>query len=128
MGAMSKDMVNVSEYLQTSKPKINTTKTVLAVLHLNNKEATLELNVSHNNETLLFYSEPTYLGVTSDRLLTNRRYLVSLGNKLTSGVALLRRLADSGLECWTNSVANSHLDPDPLKNKVLPSYPQCSTG
>jgi len=34
-----------------------------------NKEAKRELKVKYNNETLPFYFEPKYLGVTLDRLL-----------------------------------------------------------
>ena len=41
-----------SVYLQTWKLKLRTTKTVSAVLHVNNKEAKREPNVNHNNETL----------------------------------------------------------------------------
>jgi len=94
-GALSKDMATVSEYLQTWKLKLSTTKTVSAVFHLNNKDAKRELKVSFNNETLPFFSEPKYLGVTLDRSLTYRRHLESLRKKLTSRVALLRRLAGS---------------------------------
>ena len=45
---------------------------------------------------LPFCSEPKYLGVTLDRSLTYRQHLQSLRKKLTSRVALLRRLAGSG--------------------------------
>jgi len=69
---------------------------VSAAFHLNNKEARRELKVKYNNETLLFCSEPEYLGVTLDRSLTYGRHLESLRKKLTSRVALLRRLASSG--------------------------------
>jgi len=59
--------------------------------------ATRELKVNYNNEILPFCSEAKYLGVTLDRLLNYRRHLVqSLRKKLTSRVALLRRLAGSG--------------------------------
>jgi len=95
-GALSKDMATLDEYLQTWKLKLSTTKTVSAVFHRNNKEAKRELKVNFNNETLPFCSEPKYLGVTLDRSLTYRRHLVSLRKKLTSRVALLRRLAGSG--------------------------------
>ena len=50
----------------------------------------------HNNETLPFCSESKYLRVMMDRSLTYRRYLESFRTKLTSSVALLRRLAGSG--------------------------------
>ena len=59
---LSRDMATVGEYLQTWKLKLSATKAVLAVFHLNNKDAKRELKVNHNNETLLFWSEPTYLG------------------------------------------------------------------
>jgi len=44
-GVLSKDMATTGEYLQTWKLKLSTTKTVLAVIYLNNKEAKLELKV-----------------------------------------------------------------------------------
>ena len=67
-----------------------------AVSYLNKKEAKRELKVNLNNEFLSFCSEPKNLGVTLDRSLTYRRHLKSLRKKLTSHVALLRRLAGSG--------------------------------
>jgi len=51
-GAVSKDMATLSEYLQSWKLKLSTTKTVSAVFHLNNKETKRELKVTFNNETL----------------------------------------------------------------------------
>jgi len=90
-------MATVSEYFQTWKLKLNTTKSVSAVFHLNNKEAKRELKVKYNNDTQPFCSEPKYLGVTLDRSLTYRRDLESLcKKKLASRVALLMRLAGSG--------------------------------
>ena len=83
-GLLSKDMETLGEHLQIWKLKLSTTKAVLAVFHLNNKETKRELKVNHNNETLLFCSEPTYFGVTLDRSLTCRRHLESLRKKLTS--------------------------------------------
>ena len=95
-GVLSKDMATLGEYFQTWNLKLSTTKTVSAASHLNNKEAKRELKVKYNNETLHFCSEPKCLGVTLDRLLTYRRHFESLRKKLTSRVALLRRLAGSG--------------------------------
>jgi len=43
-----------------------------------------------------FWSEPKYLRVTLDRSLTYRGHLESLREKMTSRVALLRELAESG--------------------------------
>ena len=69
---------------------------MLAVFHLNNKGAERELKVNFGNEILPLCSEPKYLGVTLDRSLTYCRHLESLRKKLTTSVALLRRLAGSG--------------------------------
>jgi len=95
-GALSMDMATLGEYLQTWKLKLSTTKTVSAVFHLNNKEAKRELKVNFSTETLPFCSDPKYLGATLNMSLTYRRHLESLRKKLTSSVALLRRLAGSG--------------------------------
>ena len=59
-------------------------------------EVKRELKVNFNNEILPFFSEPNYLGVTLDRSLPYRQHFESLRKKLTSRVALLRRLAGSG--------------------------------
>ena len=67
-----KDMATLSEYLQTWKLKLSTTKAVSTAFHLNNKEAKRELKVKYNNEILPFCSELKYLGVTLDRALTYR--------------------------------------------------------
>jgi len=48
---LSKDMATVGEYLQTCKVKLSTTKAVLALFHLNNKEVKHELKGNYNNET-----------------------------------------------------------------------------
>jgi len=101
-GVLSKDMATAGEYLQTWKLKLSTTKTVSAVFHLNNSEAKRELKVNYNNEILPFCLEPKHLGLSLDRSLTYRRHLESLRKKLTSRVALLRRLAGSG---WGAGVA-----------------------
>jgi len=87
-------MAATGEYLQTWKLKLSTTKTVSAVFHLN-KEAKREPKINFNNETLPFCSKPKYRRVTLDRSLTYRRHLESLRKKLTTRVALLRRLAGS---------------------------------
>jgi len=102
-------MATLGEYLQTWKLKLSTTKTVSAVFHLNNKEAKHELKVNFNNKTLSFCSEPKHLGVTLDRLLTYRRHLEPLRKKLTSHVALLRRLAGSGWGAGATTLRTSTL-------------------
>jgi len=103
-GAHSKDMAAVCECLQTWKLKIRTANKMSAAFHLNNKEAKRELNVNYNNETLPFCLEPKYLGGTLDRSLTYRRHLESLRKKLTSRIALMRRLSGSGWDAGATTL------------------------
>jgi len=102
-------MATVSEYHQTWRLKLSTTKSVLVVFHLNNKEAKRELKVNYNNATLLVWSEPKCLRGMLDRTHTCRRYLESLRKKLTSCVALLRRLVGSGWGAGVTTVRTATL-------------------
>jgi len=99
---LQKMKATADEYLQTWKLKLSTTKMVSAAFHLN-KEAKRELKVKYNNEILPFCSEPKYLGVTLVGSLTYRRHLESLRKKLTSRVALLRRLAGGATTLRTST-------------------------
>ena len=92
---LSKDMATISEYLQTWKLKLSTTKTVTAAFHLN-KEAKRELKVNLRNKPLPICSEPKYLRITLDRLLMYHWDLKPFYKKLTSCVSLLRWLAGPG--------------------------------
>ena len=76
--------------------QLSHTKTVTTAFHLNNRETKRELNVYNNGKRLTFCQVPTYLGVELDRSLTFRHHLEALRKKLTTRVALMRRLAGSG--------------------------------
>ena len=93
---LSQEMTTLSAYLQTWRLKLSNTKTVTVVFHLNNREAKRELNVYNNGNLLPPCPDPTYLGVKPDRWLTFRHHLKVLGKKLSTRVALLRRLAGFG--------------------------------
>ena len=96
-GVLSKDMATVGQYLQILNVKLSTTKAVLAVFHLNNKEVQHMLKVNYNNEIPLFCSEPTYLGLMLDSTFMYHWHLESLRKKMTSRIALLKRLAGYSL-------------------------------
>ena len=94
---LSQDVTTLLAYLQTWRLKLSNTKTVAAAFHLNNREAKRKLNVYNNGSLLPPCPVPTYLGVELDRSLTFRHHSEALGKKLSTRVALLRRLAGSGL-------------------------------
>jgi len=68
---------------------------VSTVFHLNNKEATRQLKVSMNNETLPICFERKYLRVTLGRTLTYRRHLESFRKKMTL------RVTYPEATCWS---------------------------
>ena len=93
---LSQDMTTLSAYFQTCRLKLSNTKTVTAAFYLNNREAKRELNVYNSGNLLIPCPVPTYLGLKLDRSLTFRHDLEALRKKLSTRVALLRRLAGSG--------------------------------
>ena len=93
---LNQDMTTLSAYLQTWRLKLSNMKTVTAAFYLNNREAKRELNVYNNGNLLPPCPVPTYLGVKLDRSLTFCHHLEALCKKLSTRVALLRRLAGSG--------------------------------
>ena len=93
---LSRNMTTLSGYLQTSRLKLSNTKTVTAAFHLNNREAKGELNVYNDDNLLPSCLVPTYFGVKLYRSLTFRHHLEALRKKLSTRVALLRRLVGSG--------------------------------
>ena len=88
-------MSTISTYLQTCRLQLSHTKTMTTAFHLNNREAKRELNIYNNGKRLPFCPVPTYLGVKLDRSLMFRHLLEALRKKLTTRVALMRRLAGS---------------------------------
>ena len=92
---LSQNMTTLSAYLQTWRLKLSITKLVTAAFHLNNREAKRELNVYNNSNLLPPCPVPAYLGEKLDRSLTFRYQLEALRKKISTRIALLRRLAGS---------------------------------
>ena len=92
---LGRNMTTLSGYLHTWRLKLSNAKTVTAAFHLNNREAKRALNVYNNGNLLPPCPVLTYLGVKLDRSLIFRHHLEALRKKLSSQVALLRRLAGS---------------------------------
>ncbi|CAK6965886.1 LOW QUALITY PROTEIN: uncharacterized protein LOC116980627 [Scomber scombrus] len=90
---LSEDMNILSSYLKNWRHKLSVDKTVTSMFHLNNKEATCEMNIMINNARLQFQPFPTYLGVNLDRTLSFKQHLVSVKAKTTAHATLIRRLA-----------------------------------
>jgi len=87
-------MATVQEYLSKWRLKLSTNKTVYPVFHIRNHHAGYQLKVESSPGKLLpFQNNPTYLGIILDRNLTFKDHILKLKNKVSSRVALIKRLA-----------------------------------
>ena len=90
---LTKDMTILVDYLRKWRLQLSVGKTVSAAYHLNNREAKRELDVFVDNKRLVCQQAPKYLGVRLDRMLNFKQHLEEVAGKVTSRVALIRRLA-----------------------------------
>ena len=90
---ISKDVDCVSKYYRKWHLKLSTTKSVCSIFHLKNHLAQYQLQVYMSGNSIPFVPTPRYLGVTLNRSLTFRQQIEKLKNKMTSRVALVKRLA-----------------------------------
>ena len=93
---LSQVMATLSACLLTWRLMLSNTKTVTAAFHLNNRETKREFNVFNNGNLLQSCPVPTHLGIKLDKSLTFRHHLEALCKKLSTRIALLRRIAGSG--------------------------------
>ena len=103
---LRQDMTTLLAYIQNWRSKLNNTKTVTAAFHPNNKEAKRESNVYNSGNLLPPCPVPTYLGVKLNRSLIFRHHLEASRKKLSTRVALLRRLPGSG---WGAGARTLHI-------------------
>ena len=90
---LNKDLGILVAYLRRWRLQLSIGKTVTAAYHLNTREARRELEVRVDNKRLEVQQAPKYLGVRLDRTLSFRQHLEEVKAKVTSRVALIRRLA-----------------------------------
>jgi len=105
---LAEDMATVQEYLSKWRLKLSTNKTVCSVFHIRNHHAGYQLKVEWSPGKLLsFQNNPTYLGITLDRSLAFKDHILKLKNKVSSRVALIKRLAGLTWGCSFNVVRTS---------------------
>ena len=72
---LSRDTTELKHYFDKWYLKMNMTKTVSSVFHLNNKQAQNPLTITVDNKTLPIERESKYLGVTLDRTLSYKAHI-----------------------------------------------------
>jgi len=101
---LSHDISVVNSFLTKWRLKLSVEKTVCSVFHLKNHSANYQLNVNlQPSVTVKFDPLPSYLGTCLDRSLRFRTHLHTLKKKVSSRVALIKRLASAGWELASSS-------------------------
>ena len=72
---------------------MNTSKSISAYFHLNNREANETLKIQTANGTLPADENPKYMGLTLDHSLTYRKHIYSVVQKLKKRNNLLRKIS-----------------------------------
>ncbi|KAJ3615087.1 hypothetical protein NHX12_018655 [Muraenolepis orangiensis] len=90
---LNEDMGTLVAYLRRWRLQLSVGKSVAAAYHLSTREARRELEVRVDNKCLEVQQAPKYLGVRLDRTLSFKQHLEEVKAKVTSRVALIRRLA-----------------------------------
>ena len=92
---LSNDATTLKHFFDKWYLKMNTTKSVSTIFHLNNHEANKKLNVAIDGHILPTDINPKYLGVTLDRSLTYKKHLEGTANKIAKRNCLLRKLTST---------------------------------
>ena len=108
---LNKDMTILVDYFRKWCLQLSIGKTVSAAYHLNNREAKRELDVFVDNKRLVFQQAPKYLGVRLDRMLNFKQHLEEMAGKVTSRVALIRRLDGTTWGASAKNTADLHTSP-----------------
>ncbi|KAJ3581419.1 hypothetical protein NHX12_016664, partial [Muraenolepis orangiensis] len=90
---LNEDMGTLVAYLQRWRLQLSVGKSVTAAYHPSTSEARRELEVRVDNKCLEVQQAPKYLGVRLYRTLSFKQHLEEVKAKVTSRVALIRRLA-----------------------------------
>ena len=101
------DMNILSSYLTNWHLKLSVAKTMSSAFHLNNREASHELNITVDNNRLQFQAAPMYLGVKLDHTLTFHQHLENLSAKTSAHIALICHLSGTIWGALTRTLRTS---------------------
>ena len=90
---LSDDMTDLKAYFDRWYLRMNRSKTVSSVFHLNSQKADTQLIVQVDGHPLPADPRPKYLGVTLDRTLTYKSHIKGISRKVEKRNCLLRKLA-----------------------------------
>ena len=90
---LSHDTTNLQTFFNKWYLRMNTTKTVSTLFHLDNHKTDLQLAIRVGHTTLPYDPSPKYLGVTLDRSLTYKQHIENTATKLRKRNGIIKKLA-----------------------------------
>lgn len=88
-------IIIIQKYFRKWQSKLNPSKSVTKVFHLNNRETNRELKIQIDGENIVSVESPRYLGLKFDRTLTYKQHLERMKNKLRSRNNIMTKLAST---------------------------------
>lgn len=113
---LQQDIYRMKRYYVRWRLKLNDQKTEVAIFHLNNQQASRQLDVYIDGVRLNHNHVPCYLGIPLDRSLTYKDHLNKLSQKVKTRVNLVQKLSG------TNWGANGNV----LRTAVLSLVFSCA--
>ena len=92
---LTQDVNNLHDLLNKWYLKMNKTKTVSTVFHLDNHHAAQILKILIGNKQLPTEPNPKYFGVSLDRTLTYKKHTEKIGQKLKARNSILKKLTET---------------------------------
>jgi len=92
---LNDDLIIIQKYFRKWHLKLNPSKSVTKVFHLNNREANRELKIKIDGENIVSKECLKYLGLKFDRTLTYNQHLEGMKNKLKSCNNVMAKLAST---------------------------------
>jgi len=99
---LKNDLITLGNYFHVWRLKPNTRKTEASCFHLNNKLASVQLNITFNRDVLNHNFHPQYLGTTLDRTLFFKTHFQNTAVKLSFRNNIIKKLCGTS---WGSNFA-----------------------
>ena len=84
-------------------------KTVTTLFRLDNEQANEVLKIKIENKTLAIESYPKYFAVSLNRILSNKKHLKIIAQKLKSCISILKKLTGTNWDAYQTVLRSSVL-------------------
>lgn len=104
---LNEDLVKVHAFIKSWHLTLNPTKSTSIVFHLINREASRNLNLVVDGNTISTKNAPKYPGIKLDRTLTFKQHLEGIKDKLKTRNNIISKLTGTSWGCRANVLRTS---------------------